>query len=289
MIKDKFTKILDKGINAELLKLIAVITMFIDHFGYYFYDFLNPTIYTICRNIGRIAMPIFVYSLVQGFFYTKNFKKYFTRITLVAIITQIIFISLKLLNLNVVAFKNYTTNIYEMGNILFSFSICLILMYIIHNKILVQKWDKNKNLLLKIFIVLGIMSIYAFIPIDYDYTVPILALMFYMLEKFKITIMLNRQSGAFNIQNVFSKSISEEKIKYTYKVLLGVIILFVVIYSRLKIYTLLSIIPIVLYNGMRKQNNSNVTLKTIIHRYGWYMFFPFHHFLLYLTAMILSR
>ena len=95
MIKDKFAKILDKGINAELLKLIAAITMFIDHFGYYFYDFLNPTIYTICRNIGRIAMPIFVYSLVQGFFYTKNFKKYFTRITLVAIITQIIFISLK--------------------------------------------------------------------------------------------------------------------------------------------------------------------------------------------------
>ena len=288
MIKDNLTKILDKGMNADLLKLIAVITMFIDHFGYYFCTFLNPTIYTMCRNIGRIAMPVFVYILVQGFFYTKNFKKYFARITLVAIITQIIFISLGLLNLNVVAFKNYTTNIYKMGNILFSFSICLLLMYIIHNKILVNKWDKNKNLLLKIFIVLGIISIYAFIPIDYDYTVPMLALMFYMLEKFKITIMLNRQSGAFNIQNMFSKSISEEKIKYAYKALLAVIILFVVIYSRLNIYTLLSIIPIVLYNGMRKQHNSNVTLKTIIHRYGWYMFFPAHHFALYLAAMILS-
>ena len=115
-----------------------------------------------------------------------------------------------------------------------------------------------------------------------------LALMFYMLEKFKITIMLNRQSGAFNIQNMFSKSISEEKIKYAYKALLAVIILFVVIYSRLKIYTLLSIIPIVLYNGMRKQHNSSMTLKTLVHRYGWYIFFPFHHFLLYLTAMILS-
>ena len=87
---------------------------------------------------------------------------------------------------------------------------------------------------------------------------------------------------------MFSKSISEEKIKYAYKALLAVIILFVVIYSRLNIYTLLSIIPIVLYNGMRKQHNSNVTLKTIIHRYGWYMFFPAHHFALYLTAMILS-
>lgn len=289
MVKNYLKQILDKGIRSEVLKLIAVITMFIDHVGYYFCYFLSPVLYNLCRNVGRIAMPIFVYMLVQGFFYTKNFKKYFARITFAAIATQIIFIILQLLNLNVGVFKGYTTNIYEMGNILFSFSICLIIMYIIHNPLLVNKWDRNKNLLLKIFIVLGIISIYVFIPIDYDLVVPMLALSFYAIERIRITIMMNRQSAMFNMQSIFSKSISEDKIKYIYKAILALIILCIVVYNKMSVYTLFSIIPIVLYNGFRKPSNSLTSFKSTIRKYGWYVFFPVHHGVLYLTAMILSQ
>ena len=61
------------GINSNMLKTIAVIAMVIDHIGFYFSPYLNHTLYIVCRIIGRIAMPIFTYLIVQGFFHTKNF------------------------------------------------------------------------------------------------------------------------------------------------------------------------------------------------------------------------
>lgn len=287
MLKNYLKKILDKGIGAEVLKIIAIITMVIDHVGFYFQDFLPYAVYSLFRNIGRIAMPIFVYLLVQGFFYTKSLKKYFTRVALTSIVTQIIFIVLGLLNLNIDAFESYTTNIYNIANILFSFSICLILMYIIHHNILVQKWDKRKNLLLKMFIVLAIIAIYVFVPIDYGFVVPSFALTFYAIERLKITVMLNRQNGLYNIQSMFSKSISEDKIKYIYKGLLALTIFVIVIYNNMNICTLLSILPLIMYNGFRKAGKNSSDFKGKIHRYSWYIFFPLHHFILYLLAMVL--
>ena len=81
-------KILKSGINSNMLKTIAIIAMVIDHIGFYFINTIPSGVYTICRCIGRIAMPIFVYLLVQGFFHTKSFKKYITRIGIFALITQ---------------------------------------------------------------------------------------------------------------------------------------------------------------------------------------------------------
>lgn len=59
-------------INSNVLKIFAVITMIIDHIGCYFSSKIAPDIYYLMRSIGRLAMPIFLYLLVQGFFYTKN-------------------------------------------------------------------------------------------------------------------------------------------------------------------------------------------------------------------------
>ena len=73
--------------NSFVLKLIAIITMFIDHIGYVFYDgnisFFN--------YIGRFAFPIFAFQICQGYIYTKNLKKYFLRLLLFAIISQVPF------------------------------------------------------------------------------------------------------------------------------------------------------------------------------------------------------
>ena len=46
----------------DMMKLLAMITMLIDHIGYMFF----PD-YRIFRTIGRLAFPIFAYQLSVGF------------------------------------------------------------------------------------------------------------------------------------------------------------------------------------------------------------------------------
>lgn len=66
-----------------VLKIIGILSMFIDH---YHYIIGGPEILNI---IGRMAFPIFSFSLGEGYFHTGNFKKYFGRLFFFAIISQI--------------------------------------------------------------------------------------------------------------------------------------------------------------------------------------------------------
>lgn len=73
-----------KSINTFTLKMIAIVTMLIDHIGHVFFPEL-----TVLRIIGRISFPIFAYLLVEGFFYTKNLKKYMLRLGIFALLSEI--------------------------------------------------------------------------------------------------------------------------------------------------------------------------------------------------------
>jgi len=73
------------GLNRDtnLLKLIAMVTMLIDHTGKMFF----PQ-YRIMRIIGRIAFPLYAYCIAVGCVYSKNRMKYLTRILLMGLISQ---------------------------------------------------------------------------------------------------------------------------------------------------------------------------------------------------------
>ncbi len=68
------------------LKLIAAITMLIDHTGL----ILFPKV-TIFRVIGRIAFPIYAYCIAEGFRHTKSRLKYFLRIFILGALCQIVY------------------------------------------------------------------------------------------------------------------------------------------------------------------------------------------------------
>ena len=57
--------------NRNVLKIIALITMLIDHIGCIFF----PNI-IVFRVIGRLSYPIFAMFIAEGYYYTKSRKKY---------------------------------------------------------------------------------------------------------------------------------------------------------------------------------------------------------------------
>ena len=93
-----------KILSGSVLKVIAVISMLIDHAAFLFYtelSFLHMsvftfgntdiTVYYIMRKIGRLAFPLFCFLVAQGAVKTTNKRKYCLRLLLFAIISEIPF------------------------------------------------------------------------------------------------------------------------------------------------------------------------------------------------------
>lgn len=97
-------------LSASALKMIALITMLIDHIGAavievgiiegYNAGILNISYETVwawwyfdvaLRMIGRLAFPIYCFLLVEGFLHTSNVKKYGTRLLVFGLISEIPF------------------------------------------------------------------------------------------------------------------------------------------------------------------------------------------------------
>lgn len=75
-----------KGIDTFVLKMIAIAAMLLDHIG----AVLFPQ-YGILREIGRIAFPIFAYTLVEGMVHTHNVQKYMLRLGIFALLSEVPF------------------------------------------------------------------------------------------------------------------------------------------------------------------------------------------------------
>lgn len=97
-------------LNSNILKMIAIVAMLIDHSAVVFienrilggpFDFIPAATSEyvamwwkadiVLRFIGRISMPIFCYQIVEGFLHTKDVKQYAGRLLLFAAVSEIPF------------------------------------------------------------------------------------------------------------------------------------------------------------------------------------------------------
>ncbi|MCD8051915.1 MAG: conjugal transfer protein TraX [Clostridiales bacterium] len=78
-----------KCINGFTLKLIALVTMTIDHIAMVL--LVGDAPYWPMRIIGRIAFPIYCFLLVEGYFHTHSVRKYTLRLLLAAVVSDIPF------------------------------------------------------------------------------------------------------------------------------------------------------------------------------------------------------
>ena len=84
-----------KGLPQEVLKLIACVTMLVDHFGHAIVPGLPVMhmveLYYACRIISRIAFPIYCFLLVEGMRRTRNPQKYILRLGIGVLLAEIPF------------------------------------------------------------------------------------------------------------------------------------------------------------------------------------------------------
>lgn len=71
------------ALSGNQLKLIAMLTMTLDHVGLY----LLPKV-ELLRILGRLSLPVYAYMIAEGCRYTRSRKRYFFRIALLAAICQ---------------------------------------------------------------------------------------------------------------------------------------------------------------------------------------------------------
>lgn len=75
-------------LTANVLKLIAIIAMTIDHIAHSFVPYEPPSaLGTFMHIIGLAAAPIMFYFAVAGYHHTRNIKKYLSRLAVFAVIS----------------------------------------------------------------------------------------------------------------------------------------------------------------------------------------------------------
>ena len=218
-----------KGLTSNKLKIIAIILMVLDHIGYYFVSYISKDVFSVLRFFGRMAMPIFAFLIVQGFFNTKNLKMYIFRLFLTATIFQAILFGLGIINS--VYVPNYYIVINTYLNILYSFVLSLIIIWLIDCK----KTRKLNNILKLILIVL-IILIYCLVDLELGLRVPVTIVGMYIAEKLK-------RNG---------KNDDESQLA----ILITLVVSLFADYTNLQfnLPSILSLLIIMLYNGERGKN-----------------------------------
>lgn len=76
------------GLNGSAMKVIAMISMVIDHVALYLMEH-GTVLYGTMRCIGRIAFPVFAFLIAEGFIHTRSRYRYFFTLLGFAVISEI--------------------------------------------------------------------------------------------------------------------------------------------------------------------------------------------------------
>lgn len=194
--------------SSFVLKIIAVVSMFCDHFG----DCLTNGIASTWNYIGRIAFPIFAFQISEGYIHTHNLKKYFWKLFVFALISQIPF------------------NLFEYS---LGFNLSLNVLFTLFLGLLaITAFDKSPNKILG-FAGAGICIILGeFLNVDYGYWGVLVVFCFYLFKNNKLIM-----SFVFLLLVIAKYCNNFIASDFYYK------------YILLSLGTFSSIIPILLYNG----------------------------------------
>ena len=156
MVRLKNHPKLRTNLETDFLKLIAVLSMTVDHVGAVFF----PE-YPVFRWIGRMAFPLFCYCMTVGLLYTHDIRRYLARLGVFALLSQPFWI----LAFNADDFLGNLLNF----NIFFTLFVSLLAMWGFKE----HNWP----------LFLGCVLLLAFVNFDYSVTGVMLMLIFYLCRQ----------------------------------------------------------------------------------------------------------
>lgn len=163
--------------NGAQLKYIAFLSMLLDHINNAlitpYLDGKGPLLHVsnLLSILGRIAFPLFMYFLVEGFFKTRSRKKYLMNLLIFAIVSEVpfdLFTSRELFNNN-------------WNNMMFTLALSLVTIWIVDE--LKGRLSKKSAALwygASIVVVAVMCAVAMFFSLDYDYHAIIVAYLFYL-------------------------------------------------------------------------------------------------------------
>lgn len=127
----------NKFLNANQLKLIAIIAMTIDHLTWTIMPGYSKEWWVILLHlIGRLTAPIMWFFIAEGYHHTHNFKKYASRLFLLAFISHFAY------NFCFgISFIPFQTSVFNQTGVVWSLAWGLILLHILESDKL-KSWQK---------------------------------------------------------------------------------------------------------------------------------------------------
>ena len=167
-------------LSGAWLKLIAIVSMLIDHVNkalIYPYLTANQGGLTLVSNlfdiIGRIAFPLFCFFVVEGYFKTRNRKKYLLNLLIFGVISE-------------VPFDMFTTaSFFNMNwnNVMFTLALVLITIWIIDVlKEKMQHLPKALWFIVSWLIVLIMCAVAMGLALDYEHHAILIGYFFYLFH-----------------------------------------------------------------------------------------------------------
>lgn len=163
--------------NGAQLKYMAFLSMLLDHVNNAmitpYLDGKDPLLYVsnVLSILGRVAFPLFMFFLVEGFFKTRSRKKYLINLLVFALLSEVpfdLFTSRELFN------KNW-------NNMMFTLALSLATIWIVDEmKGRLAKKSKALWYGASVLVVAAMCAVAMFFSLDYDYHAIIVAYLFYI-------------------------------------------------------------------------------------------------------------
>ena len=163
--------------NGAQLKYMAFLSMLLDHVNnsmitpYLDGKGLLLHVSNLLSILGRVAFPLFMFFLVEGFFKTRSRKKYLINLLIFGILSEVpfdLFTSRELFN------KNW-------NNMMFTLALSLVAIWIVDEmKGRLAKKSKALWYGASVLVVAVMCAVAMFFSLDYDYHAIIVAYLFYI-------------------------------------------------------------------------------------------------------------